>query len=189
VEPFLRLVDGLNRSRVRYLLIGVAGANQYAVTADALFTTRDFDLFLATSSENLLKAGRVCEAVGLQLFSHDEPLDTPRDLDLARRVAKQRAVVRGDDGRGLQVDLTIVMAGQRFDAVWRRRRRFRIEGVQVPVAPLEAIVASKAAADRPKDRLFLATHEEALRQLLGRESGRTTRPRTRPRPGRRRPGR
>ena len=47
----------------------------------------------------------------------------------------------------------------------------RVFLVQIPVARLRDIVASKAAAGRPKDRLFLATHEEALRQLMGKQSG------------------
>ena len=41
----------------------------------------------------------------------------------------------------------------------------------VPVASLKDIVVSKAAAGRPKDRLFLATHEEALRELGRRRRG------------------
>ena len=53
-----------------------------------------------------------------------------------------------------------------FDQVWSEKRVFRAEGVEVPVARLRHIVESKAAAGRPKDRLFLATHEEALRELL-----------------------
>jgi len=44
------------------------------------------------------------------------------------------------------------------------------ERYDVPVARLRHIVESKAAAGRPKDRLFLATHEEALRDLLRRGS-------------------
>jgi hypothetical protein len=46
-----------------------------------------------------------------------------------------------------------------------------VEGVAFPVASLGDIVASKAAAGRPKDRLFLATHEEALRELGRRRRG------------------
>jgi len=44
-----------------------------------------------------------------------------------------------------------------------------LEGVEVLVARLSHVVRSKAAAGRPKDLLFLATHEEALRDLLKRE--------------------
>jgi hypothetical protein len=50
--------------------------------------------------------------------------------------------------------------------VFVNRREFRVEGVSVPVARLRDIVASKAAAGREKDRLFLAAHAEALRPLI-----------------------
>jgi len=61
------------------------------------------------------------------------------------------------------------MAGFEFDPVFARRRTFLVEGVPIPVALLRDIVASMAAAGRPKDRLFLATHAEALRSLAGQE--------------------
>lgn len=57
------------------------------------------------------------------------------------------------------------MAGFTFEEVWSRRRTFIVGGVAVPVARLTDIVQSKAAAGRPKDCLFLATHEEAIRPL------------------------
>jgi hypothetical protein len=38
--------------------------------------------------------------------------------------------------------------------------------VPVPTARLLHIVESKQAAGRPKDQLFLATHKDALEQLL-----------------------
>ena len=61
------------------------------------------------------------------------------------------------------------MAGFEFDEVWGQRRVFKSGDVEIPVARLRDIVASKAAAGRPKDRLFLATHEEALRELMKKE--------------------
>lgn len=73
---------------------------------------------------------------------------------------------------GMQVDMTLVMAGFDFETVWKERRVFRDAAARIPVARLSHIVASKAAAGRPKDRLFLASHEEALRQLLQRRSSR-----------------
>jgi hypothetical protein len=47
---------------------------------------------------------------------------------------------------------------------------FEIDGIEVPVASLAHIIRSKAAAGRPKDRLFLATHAEALRRMTDLES-------------------
>jgi hypothetical protein len=81
--------------------------------------------------------------------------------------------VRATGSGELEIDLTLVMASLDFETAWRDRRLFRSSGVQIPVARLAHIVQSKAAAGRPKDRLFLATHEEALRQMLGRRYGKS----------------
>ncbi len=77
--------------------------------------------------------------------------------------------MRATDRQGLDVDLTLVMEGFAFEEVWAERRVYLLEGVEVPVARLSHVVRSKAAVGRPKDLLFLATHEEALRDLLKRE--------------------
>ena len=58
------------------------------------------------------------------------------------------------------------MSGFDFEEVWSARREFEVAGVAIPVARLSRIVASKVRAGREKDRLFLATHREALQHLL-----------------------
>jgi hypothetical protein len=95
---------------------------------------------------------------------------TPTDDVLARQVVSRYALVRAV-GQGMFVDLTLVMADFAFEDVWSRRRVFKVKDAEVPVASLKDIVTSKAAAGRPKDRLFLATHEDALRQLGRRRRG------------------
>ena len=62
------------------------------------------------------------------------------------------------------------MKGYDFEPVWNERRDFVIEGAAIPVARLLHIVTSKHAAGRDKDLLFLATHRDALEQLLRREA-------------------
>jgi predicted pyridoxine 5'-phosphate oxidase superfamily flavin-nucleotide-binding protein len=159
------------------VVIGVSGVNHYAQTAGLVFATQDRDLFLPLDPDNALRAWQTCRDEGLELWCNDEPLGKPMDRILAEQVISRRALVRAE-GQGLLVDLSLVMAGFAFDDVWPRRRVFKVEGVEIPVASLKDIVASKAAAGRPKDRLFLATHEEALRELgrrrRGRDSARTT---------------
>jgi hypothetical protein len=169
-EPFTRLAEALNHHEVRYVLIGVWGANLWARSGATIFTTEDFDLFLPPDPANALRSWTASETVGLRLFCDDEPLDRPRDEFLAGAIVSRRALVRATDSVGLDVDLTLVMAGFEFEAVWAERRLFVVEGVEVPVARLTHIVQSKAAAGRPKGRLFLASHEEALRDLIARES-------------------
>lgn len=95
--PFEQVVAALNSRGVRFAVIGVSGANYYAISGSTLFVTADRDLYLPPDPVNALAAWDACESVGLELWSGPE---------------------------------------------------------------------SKAAAGRPKDRLFLATHEEALRELL-----------------------
>jgi len=160
------LVAELNGAAVRYVVIGVAGANYWARSGHTLFTTQDFDLFLPPDPANALKAWQAAEACRLDLFCGDEPLDRPRDLLLAERIVVRRALVRATDQQGFDVDFSMVMAGFEFKAVFAERRIFLVEGVPIAVARLRDIVASEAAAGREKDRLFLAAHAEALRSLI-----------------------
>ena len=165
-DAFTRLVQQLGQRSVRFVIIGVAGANYFAANAGTLFTTEDRDLFLPLDPENLLRAWKSCEAAGLTLWSGNEPLDMSHDRVIADAVVGRRALVRAQDEQGLLVDLTLVMDGFDFETVWNERRTFVADGVDLPVARLSHIVRSKAAAGRDKDRLFLATHADALKQIL-----------------------
>jgi hypothetical protein len=165
-DDFAPVARELTAHRVRFVLIGVAGANYFAPGGAAIFTTQDRDLFLPPDADNLMRAWDACEGAGLSLWSSNEPLDSPHDRFIADAVVARRALVRATRG-DLQIDLTLVMAGFDFETVWNERRMFIVDGVDIPVARLTHIVESKAAAGREKDRLFLATHAEALRQLLG----------------------
>ena len=169
VDPFASLSHALSAAGVRYLVIGVWGANYYAPSGSAMFTTLDRDLFLPPDPDNLLEAWRVCEAKGFRLFSGTEPLDEPHDGVLARSVVDRRAFTRASDGAGTDVDLSLVMSGFDFGEVWPARRTFEVEGAAIPVARLSHIVESKARAGREKDRLFLATQRETLEHLLSEE--------------------
>jgi len=169
-EPFVSLLAAQNRKHVRFLVIGVWGVNYYGI-GSSHFHTEDRDLFLPPDPGNELNAWRACRGEGFDLWCGGEPLGEPMDRVLAEQVVSRRALVRAE-GHGLLVDLTLVMAGFGFEDIWPRRRVFKVGEVNVPVASLKDIVASKAAAGRPKDRLFLATHEEALRELGRRRRGR-----------------
>lgn len=165
-NPFVDLVGELERRAVRYVTIGVWGANYYALSGSTVFRTEDRDLFLPPDPANLLRAWEACETTGFDLRVGREPLDYPRDLWLAKRMVLHRALTKAFGPGGLHVDLTLVMGDFEFDTVWSERRVFLDAGAQVPVARLKHIVDSKQAADRPKDHVFLETHKEALRQLL-----------------------
>jgi hypothetical protein len=153
-------------AEVRFVVIGVSGANYYARSGGSLFATQDRDLFLPPDAENLLTCWRVLLAQQWNLWAQHEPLGEPIDLDLAKKVVAHRAAVQATHAEGLEVDLTLEMKGFHFDEVWAARQHFTSEGGLIPVASLKQIVESKRALGRPKDLLFLATHDELLRRLL-----------------------
>lgn len=165
-DPFASLAHALATRAVRYVLIGVSGANFYASVLHAMFATQDYDLFLPSDADNLVEAWVACGDTGAELWLGNEPLDRPRDRWLAERMIRQLALTRITKGDDLQVDLSLVMKGYEFDQVWKERRIFLIEDVEIPTARLVHIIGSKQAAGRDKDRLFLATHKDALEQLL-----------------------
>ena len=164
MDPLTLYAAGLNEAQVRYVVIGVWGAGYY--TRGSVFLTEDQDLFLPPDPQNLIAAWRVGESLGLQLRSGKDPLDEPRDEQLARAVVARRALTRVTDGAKLDVDLSLVMTGFTFDRVHSACRIFLVGSVEIPVAKLSHIVESKAKTGRTKDRLFLATHADALRRLL-----------------------
>jgi len=166
-DQLLPLVRALHDRGVRFVLIGVAGANHYVLPGSPLFVTTDHDLFLPLEPDNLVRAWAACEGAALSLWIGDEPLDIPRDRWLADRVIERKALThaRGPD---VVVDLTLVMKGFDFETVWSERREFQVENRPLPVARLLHIVTSKREAGRNKDKLFLATHREELEQLFKR---------------------
>ena len=166
IEPFLDLIDRMTSRRVRYVVIGLAGANYYARSASQLFVTQDRDLFLPGDARNLLDAWNAGKEAGYQLWAGKEPLGEPIDEWLAARISSHRAGTTAIHPDGVEVDFSLAMAGFDFERVWNARRTFRVEEREIPVARLSHIVESKAHADRPKDRLFLATYEELLQKML-----------------------
>lgn len=166
MNPLVPLMRAFHARSVRFVVIGVAGANHYAPSGQAAFITQDHDLFLPPDPDNLVNAWAACDDAGLELWLSDDPLDRPRDRGLAARVVERRALTRATGLDDLLVDLTLVMKGYDFETVWAERREFVIDGAAIPVARLLHIVTSKHAAGRDKDRLFLATHRDALEQLL-----------------------
>ena len=71
MDPLVPLVRALHDRAVRFVLIGVAGANYYATNAAAVFLTEDRDFFLPPDPENLI--GR--DKDRLFLATHREALE------------------------------------------------------------------------------------------------------------------
>jgi hypothetical protein len=171
MDPYAEIFSKLYTAGVRFVVIGVGGANYYARSGQTLFATQDSDIFVPLDSGNLVRAWSLLSEAGWDLWSGSDPLDVPRDAWLADRVVANRAAIKATNRQNLEIDLTLVMAGFSFEEAWNDRRTFQIGEMEFPVASLRQIVESKRTAGRPKDLLFLATHEEILEQLFRNRSG------------------
>ena len=170
MNTFVDACRALTRDGVRFVVIGVWGANYYARSAGATLTTLDLDAFLPLDAHNLVLAWKACESVGCTLWAGDEPLGPPT-LELASAVVAHRALTSAVDDAGAEIDLTLTMTGFSFAEVDAARVAFVVDDVSVPVARLAHIVKSKMLAGRTKDQLFLTSHRALLDRLLRREGG------------------
>jgi hypothetical protein len=89
MTDFASVMRALHDDAVQFVVMGVWGANLYA--GDALFLTKDQDLFLPPDPDNLRRAWQCCERLGLDLMANEEPLDHPRDAELAAAVVRTRS--------------------------------------------------------------------------------------------------
>ena len=83
-------MTSLHKAAVRFVVIGVWGANYHAHSVGVVFTTEDRDLFLPPDPQNELKAWQACRREGLELWCGEEPLGDPLDAFLAKGVVSPR---------------------------------------------------------------------------------------------------
>ena len=158
-----RFLEALVEEGVDFLVVGLAGAALQGVPA----VTQDIDLWFRDLSDARLQ--RALRRVGA---SYIPPGPTHPPL-----------LAGGDAGL---FDVVVSMNGlASFAQEARRAVRVRVGAVEVRVLPLERIIASKRATDRPKDRAILPALEDALRVLQSRKRrAAPTRPTKRRRPPR-----
>jgi hypothetical protein len=142
--------DAFARHGVRYLFIGKSGA----ILLGYSDTTQDADVFVEKSPANGLAIVKALRELGFQLTD-----------------AESAEIERGKDFVQLKngpFDLDFVFAPdgiERFEDAWRRR--VEVEGFMV--CSIDDILASKKAANRPKDRESIA-RLEAFREYLRRKT-------------------
>lgn len=144
-QDFADLLEAFADAAVRYLLVG-----GYAVGfhGQPRFT-RDIDLWLDPSEENIERACRT-------LASFGAPSDV---VEMLRSAGPHEIVYLGKPP--FRMDFFKSLPGVEFEAAYRRRVVDTWGGVPVSVIGLEDLIASKHETDRPQDRLDLRALEKA----------------------------
>lgn len=142
-----RLAEVFNRWRVEYLFIGKSGAIFYGFPE----TTQDADIFPAKNPENGRKLISALEEMGYELNS---------ELEQQLMAGKDFVQLRSGP-----FDLDLVFAPDGIETFAEAQSRSMLIEDRFPVANLDDIIASKRAANRPKDRDGLP-RLEAFRDYL-----------------------
>jgi hypothetical protein len=131
---------------VAFLVVGAAAAALQGAPA----VTQDIDLWFGDlSDQRLARALRRVGASYIPPGMNNPPLFVGGGSDL--------------------FDIVIHMHGlQSFQQEASRAVRINVGNIEVPVLPLERIIESKRAANRPKDRALLPILEDALHLLQSR---------------------
>jgi hypothetical protein len=125
--------DALAHHQVRYLFLGKSGA----ILLGYPDTTQDADLFIQRDRNNSLALVAALRDLGFLLSE-----------ELAAQIERGKDFIQLKDGP-FDLDLIFAPDGiERFDDAWQRH----VEVNGFPVCHPDDIIASKKAANRPKDR-------------------------------------
>jgi hypothetical protein len=156
-----RILRSLAEHHVEFILVGGLAA----VAHGSSLPTRDVDITPERSRENLDRLAAALRVLGAKLRTDGDPVEFPIDgaFLAAQPHMLNLTTVAGD------LDLTITPAGypRGYDDLASTSVAFDLgAGGPTRVAALRDIIASKEAADRPKDKLALP-YLWALAEELG----------------------
>jgi len=125
--------DAFNRHGCRYLFIGKSGA----ILLGFPDTTQDADLFVEKTPENCMALVAALRELGFALTDEQ-----------AAEIQRGKVFVQLKNGP-FDLDLVFAPDGiESFQSAWQRR----VEAEGFPVCHIDDIIASKAAANRARDR-------------------------------------
>lgn len=142
-SDLIDLLSAFAEEKVDYLLVGGQAVALHGVPR----FTKDADLWLRDTTENLERAKRALEAFGAPAGTF-RALAEARDLDV---------VWMGHPPA--RIDLMKQVPGGDFEAAYRARATFEVEGVTVSCVSKADLIAQKRASGRPQDLVDAAQLE------------------------------
>ncbi len=135
----------LNEEGAKYVLVGATAMQLWGTTR----ATRDVDILIEATTEN---ASRVLAALSRSGFGFAKEW-------LAETVASRPVTVIGDTPR---VDIFTVAWAIRYEEAAARATTFELEGVEIPTASIDDLIASKRTG-RLQDAADIEVLEEIRR--------------------------
>lgn len=143
-----QVCSALNREDAKYVLVGAMAMQLWGSTR----ATRDVDILIEATVPNAERVLRALGEIGLGLAKEW----------LAEEVAKKPVTIIGDVPR---VDVLTVAWSVHYPEAARDATVFKVEGVEIPAASIEHLIASKQTS-RLQDAADIEALEE-IRRLRG----------------------
>jgi hypothetical protein len=142
-EAELRLLESLIQHKIHFLIVGLSAA----ALQGAPVVTEDIDLWFENLNDpKLTEALRAVGAGYVPPFGYNPPMLAGAGSD--------------------PFDVVIRMDGLRsFAEEWKRALEMKLGKLRLKVLPLDRILTSKLAANRPKDQRTIVVLQNALRAL------------------------
>lgn len=151
-----RLLRRLADAGVDFVVVGGFAA----IAHGAGRLTRDLDICFAGDPKNLKALGSMLVELGARLRGIEEDVPFVPDERTLRRTTI--LTLDSDDG---PIDLLVRPSGApRYEVLRQRAVEIDVDGIKVPVASIDDLIAMKRAAGRQKDLLDLA-ELEAIKRL------------------------
>jgi hypothetical protein len=142
-ETELRLLGSLLRHKIRFMVVGLSAA----ALQGAPVVTEDVDLWFDNLSDpKIMQALVKVGAAYIPPFGHNPPM------------------LGGAGSEPFDIALRMNGLGE-FADEWKRAIKIKVGRLWLKVLPLERILASKQAANRPKDRRVIPVLQNTLRTL------------------------
>jgi hypothetical protein len=153
-ETELRLLETLLRHKIRFMVVGLSAA----ALQGAPVVTEDVDLWFDDLNDPKLTQALVkIGAAYIPPFGHNPPM------------------LGGPGSEPFAIAIRMNGLGE-FADEWKRAVEIKVGRLRLKVLPLERILASKQAANRPKDRRVIPVLQNTLRTLQTKAASRTKNP-------------
>jgi transcriptional regulator with XRE-family HTH domain len=160
-DPYTTLIERFNKAGVDYVVIGMAGINYYASSAMETFGTRDYDVFLRPAVTNATAALKILHELGYKTAT---TVGVVSEKNLKQAIFQKKTILAANPD-GVTFELLFAVSGFAFGQMAADASIFKTGEALVRVAKLNKLLASKEAANRPKDRFFLKRYKMILREL------------------------
>ncbi len=153
-RDFYSILEALVRHRVNFIVVGGVAA----VLEGAPVSTFDLDIVYNRTEENVEPLGKALHELGA---IYRDPAGRRIEPDVPRLATMKRHLLH-TNYRPLDV-LCVIAPGWTYDDLIDRAHECEIDDLSVQVLDLQAVIESKEAASRDKDKAILPVLRETLK--------------------------